>query len=63
MCHWVELAVLSVIHAESMLDKLYSISSTSPKAQRALESSAAQLGVVLRKIGKVLGCEVGGFPL
>lgn len=61
MCHRIELAIGDAIKAEkqvhhvrSMLDKLYSIYSQSPKAQRELEDSAVNLGVQLQKIGRVL---------
>ena len=61
MCHRVELAigdavksVTQVNHVKSFLDKLYSIFSQSPKAQRELEECAAQVHSELVKIGRVL---------
>lgn len=62
MCHRIELAigdavksVTQINHVKSMLDKLYSIYSQSPKAQRELETCAAAVGAELKKIGRVLG--------
>lgn len=62
MCHRIELAIgdavksiTQVNHVKSMLDKLYSVYSYSPKAQRELEQCASAVGSQLRKIGRVLG--------
>ena len=62
MCHRIELAigkavasVTQVNHVKSMLDKLYSIYSQSPKAQRELQECAGAVGSELQKVGRVLG--------
>jgi hypothetical protein len=62
MSHRVELAVAdstkvmnAVNHMMSFMDKLYSLYSQSPTAQRGLETCAAQLDLQLKKIGRVLG--------
>lgn len=61
MCHRIKLAVSyavkeinAVNHVKIFMDKLYSIYSTSPKAQRDLEKCAAELNTELRKTGRVL---------
>lgn len=61
MCHRVELAVgdsvdkiNAVNHVKLFLDRLYSLYSQSPSAQRELEDVASPLGVELKKIGRVL---------
>ena len=61
LCHRIELAIGDAVksckqinHVKSMLDKLYSVYSQSPKAQRELEDCATSLGVQLQKIGRVL---------
>lgn len=62
MCHRIELAVGDAVksvsqvnHVKSMLDKLYSIYSQSPKMQRELELCAQAVGSELNKVGRVLG--------
>jgi OTU-like cysteine protease len=59
--HRLELAVgdcisdcVGVNHFRSFMDSLYSLYSQSPKTQRQLEEVADDLGVRLRKIGRVL---------
>ena len=60
LCHRVELSVgdavnscTQVNHVASMIDKLYSTYSQSPKAQRELDDIAGSLGIQLQRIGKV----------
>lgn len=61
MCHRLELAVgdavncvTQVSHVQAFLDKLYSVFSQSPKAQRELKECAAQVHCELLKVGRVL---------
>ena len=61
MCHRIELAIGDAVksvgqvnHVKSFLDKLYSVFSQSPKAQRELEESASQVHSELLRIGRVL---------
>lgn len=61
MCHRIELAIGDAVksvgqvnHVKSFLDKLYSVFSQSPKAQRELEECAAMVHCELLKIGRVL---------
>lgn len=62
LCHRIELAVSdavksmnSVNHIQSFMDRLYSLYSQSPKAQRQLEQCATEVSSQLKKIGRVLG--------
>lgn len=62
MCHRIELAVGDAVksvtqinHIKSFLDKLYSIFSQSPKANRELQVCAKTVHSELLKIGRVLG--------
>ena len=59
--HRLELAVndavkscCQVIHFKSFMDRLYSLYSMSPNNRRLLDQCASQLGIQVRKIGKIL---------